>query len=80
MIEVESRAVAAHSDLTHRQHEIIAEVVRYQQFIGRDCPAGYVAERLAISRQRVLQHFSALHRKGWLRSAGSPAKPAKRTP
>jgi N-acetylmuramoyl-L-alanine amidase CwlA len=74
---LENRQDSTHSDLTHRQHEIITEVVRYKEFVGRPCPAWYVAERLAISRQRVLQHFSELHRKGWLKSSGSPAKPTE---
>lgn len=77
MIQVDARQVSAHSDLTHRQHEVISHVVHYQEFIGKPCPAWYVAKRLAITPQRVLQHFSALHRKGWLRSSGSPAWPAK---
>jgi hypothetical protein len=40
--------------------------------------ATFVARKLNITKQMVCRYFEKLHRKGWLRSPGSPAVPARR--
>jgi DNA-binding MarR family transcriptional regulator len=59
-------------DLTPRQREILAVVSKYEADTGAQCRFTYLADRLAITVEAVRHHASALHRKGWLKSAGSP--------
>lgn len=63
--------------LTDRQAEIMAIVQVVYQATGERVAARYVARRLEINHEAVRQHFAALHRKGWLETEGSPAKPIR---
>src|SRR5688572_15517875 len=66
--------------LTPQQRAVFAAVVHYHEALGEAVPAAYVARRLAITRQRVGEYFITLKELGWLRSAGSPAIPARPLP
>jgi hypothetical protein len=66
--------------LTPQQRAVFAAVVHYHEALGEAVPAAYVARRLAITRQRVGEYFTTLKELGWLRSAGSPAIPARPLP
>jgi len=68
------------SDLTDRQTLIFSIVTKYVRLTGVGCPASVVATTLGIHHEAVRGHFLALHRKGWIRSSGSPALPLRRAP
>jgi hypothetical protein len=63
--------------LTGRQRLVLDTVAQYYRSTGDPCPASYVARRLAIHRTTALEHFLALHRKGWLRGPNAPAIPSR---
>lgn len=63
--------------LTARQAAVLSEITRYQELHG-ECRASWLAARLSISRNTVLEHAAALHRKGWLRSKESPFRLRRR--
>lgn len=52
-------------------------VTKYHRLTGNGCPVTVVADSLKIHHEAVRGHFAALHRKGWLVAAGSPAIPRK---
>ena len=62
---------------TNRQLVVFSEIVRYYESNGEACPVSYLARRLDVDPSTVRQHVQYLHRKGFLRSAGSPAVPRK---
>lgn len=68
----------AERPLTRQQQAVLDVVDHYHGALGEPVPAAYVARRLSISRQRVTEFFQHLSDLGWLRSAGSPAVPARR--
>lgn len=68
---------SAPAPLTTRQAEVYATITRYHEATGEGCGCRYVARKLAIHHEAVRSHFSALYRKGWLRSPTSPAVPAR---
>lgn len=61
--------------LTARQVAIFVMVTRYVDAVGEACPARYVARQLDIQHEAVRHHFATLCRKGWLKTASSPATP-----
>jgi DNA-binding IclR family transcriptional regulator len=61
--------------LTEREAEVLALAQKYYDFMREGCPATYLARHLDMSRSTVRGHLEELHRKGWLRTAGSPAVP-----
>ena len=63
--------------LTDRQREVLSEIVRYFDLISEPCPVPYLARRLEVDPSTVRQHVQYLHRKGFLRSGGSPSVPRK---
>jgi hypothetical protein len=67
-------------ELTPQQRAVFATVHHYHEAVGEPAPASYVARKLAITRQRVQEYFRVLSELGWLRSAGTPAVPARPLP
>lgn len=61
--------------LTCRQAQVLDAIVAYHQVTEEPCPSRYLARRLSLHHKTVLEYFTALHRKGWLRGASSPAFP-----
>lgn len=62
---------------TDRQRVVLSEIVRYYEFMGEGCPVPWLARSLDVDPSTARQHVRYLHRKGFLRSAGSPAVPRK---
>lgn len=69
---------ATSADLTDRQREVLTTVETYNVATGEPCPAAYLARRLGLHHSTVRQHLDSLHRKGWLRAPGSPARLRRR--
>jgi hypothetical protein len=62
--------------LTPRQAEVLNAVLDYYRFMGRSCPASYIAERFSLRYHEAARgHLSALWRKGWLDNETSPVRP-----
>lgn len=59
--------------LTTRQRVVLEVIDHYQRETGEPCSGRYLSRRLALNHTTVRGYLSALHRKGWLRSASSPA-------
>ncbi len=66
--------------LTARQRDVLREIVRYFRAIGEAPSQRFVARRLGISQQRVLEHLNALHDKGWLTSPSTSGLRCAHTP
>lgn len=58
-----------------RQGEVLDLIIRVYQVTQRPVSAAFVADRLAMDWATAREHFSALHRKGWLEIDGTPATP-----
>lgn len=58
--------------LPTKQRAIVEAVDRYERATGESCSSRYLARRFALDPKTIRGHLFALHRKGWLRSAGSP--------
>jgi hypothetical protein len=59
---------------TTKQRAILLIIERYAFMTGGDpCPASFVARRMNVHHSTVQEHFRALHRKGWLKTADGPA-------
>lgn len=65
---------------TEKQLEAFAAVSHYWEALGEPVPASHVARRIGVTRNRVLEHFAALNRLGWLRGPGTPAVPTRSLP
>lgn len=63
--------------LPARQRAILDLIVRHYRVTGEACSANYLARRMDLHHSTVQEHISALHRKGWLRSANTPAIPTR---
>ena len=59
------------------QARVLTLVETYCQTFKRPCPAAAVADALGVHRTTITEHFSALYRKGWLRTDGAPAVPRR---
>jgi hypothetical protein len=55
-------------------------VHRFHEEWGVGAPASLLAQRLGVTKQRVQAYFRRLNDLGWLRSAASPAIPARKNP
>jgi Mn-dependent DtxR family transcriptional regulator len=65
--------VAPMHTLTSQQRRVVEAIEAYQRATGEACSASYLARRLRVHHSTVQNHFTALHRKGWLRSPTGPA-------
>lgn len=59
--------------LTTQQRRIVEAIQAYHAATGEPCTASYLARRLRVHHSTMQEHFTALHRKGWLRSPTGPA-------
>lgn len=59
--------------LSTRQRAVVEAIERYEDTTGEPCPGRYLARRFSLNPATIRDHLSALHRKGWLRSANPPA-------
>lgn len=59
------------------QARVLALVDTFYRTFKRPCPNFVVAEALDRDHTTIRHHFAELHRKGWLESEGSPAKPTR---
>ena len=64
--------------LTTRQRMIVEAIDSFARVTLEPCSASYLARRLRLNRSTITEHFVALHRKGWLKSPGSPASLTRR--
>lgn len=64
-----------HNQLSLQQQRVLALVMDFYRVTGEGCSASYVSRRLSLHHSTAQQHFSVLHRKGWLRSDRGPAVP-----
>lgn len=67
----EVRAVDA-DGLTERQRDVLTTILTYHDAVGEVPSVRVIARRLRRHHSTIQQHLSALERKGWLRSQGSP--------
>ena len=63
--------------LPPRQRAALDVIVRYYRATSEPCPASLVARRMSVHKSTVQEHLSALHRKGWLRTANAPSVPTR---
>lgn len=64
--DLQNMAVASPPRLTDRQHEVVSLIAAYLAVAHEMPSAGWLARRLAISRQRAQQHLDVLRTRGWL--------------
>lgn len=63
--------------LTTKQRSMLIIIERYCEATGEACPGTYLARRLNLHHSTVQEYLRVLHRKGWLRSANAPSRPAR---
>ena len=62
------------AELPTRQRRVLEVIQAYDAATGgQPCPSTVIARRMRLTVPTVRDHLAALHRKGWLRSPGSPA-------
>jgi DNA-binding MarR family transcriptional regulator len=64
--------------LSTKQRAIVEAIDRYEGATGEPCSASYLARRFSIDWTTVRGHLTALHRKGWLKTANSPVSLRRR--
>ena len=60
-------------NLPTQQRRVLELIEAYGVATEQPCPSTVIARRLRLHHSTVQKHLIALHRKGWLRSPGSPA-------
>jgi DNA-binding MarR family transcriptional regulator len=60
------------------QGKVFAFVRAYCELVDEPAPASVVARRLKLNPSTVREYFDKLHRKGWLITSASPARPRDR--
>lgn len=59
--------------LTTKQRAMLILIDQHERGTGEPCSASWLARRLLVDRTTIRQHLEALYRKGWLRTASTPA-------
>jgi DNA-binding IclR family transcriptional regulator len=59
--------------LTTQQRRMLEAIDQYWRATGEPCPGRILARRCNLHHSTIQKHLTALHRKGWLRTASAPA-------
>jgi DNA-binding IclR family transcriptional regulator len=64
--------------LPTQQRRILEVVAGFENLINEGCSISMISRVLRIGRSTARDHVEALHRKGWLKSSGSPIRLRRR--